>query len=130
MTSNTVPAPATRNVFATHGEQDRAIVLIATLRATRAPGQKGVGANRDDWPIFKDVSDTWSAGQSPPKDLIFQARHRVQKYHKQITSAYGTDVTEGDIRPMLQRYAKASSIAYSTAQLHEELLTEQGYGNW
>lgn len=117
--------------WGTHAGSDRAIVAIAILRALRKPDQKGVGANRDDHPIFSELSNIWARGESPPKELLFQGRHRVQKYKRQINeSPYADQVTGGDIKDLLRTYAKAERIAFSENTLHNELQAITGYGNW
>jgi hypothetical protein len=132
MTTSTVPAPTgTFNHYGTWASVDAAIVAIALLRAERRSGQKGIGANRDDWPIFKQIADAWASNKPIAKETIFQARHRVQKYHRQVLgSLYAEPVRKGHQQDLVRKYAEAVNIKYINQILETELQVEQGYGDW
>jgi hypothetical protein len=68
---------------------DRAIIIMSILRKFRQPGQKGIGANRDDHPLFSQITAHFINAEDPNvyTTELFQARHRVGKYIRQLAAS-------------------------------------------
>lgn len=112
---------------------DKAIIVMALLRATKRPDQKGVGANREDWPMFAEVADKIVAGKEVEKETMFQARHRVQKYYRQVNdSVYRDRVLSQSygFNEVVKAYADATKQVLAVRETIIQEMTEKGYGDW
>lgn len=110
---------------------DRAIIIMAILRKFKLPGSKGVGANRDDHPLFGQIVGHMVANDDPKiyKEELFQARTRVAKYARQLeASEYNPYLTpDSEIQDLLdihENITTVKGISIRAANLSEE------YGEW
>jgi hypothetical protein len=106
---------------------DKAVVCMALLRLDRM-GQRGVGPNRDDAPIFAKVAADLATGNDA-KQRRWQARHRVRKYHRQLNRCeYAPMVFSNEpINTILGAY---SARLFEVETEHHESQQQENYGGW
>ena len=106
---------------------DKAIVVMTLLRKDRLrTGTPGMGANRDDHPLFSQVTELMADGTDIKlyKNALFRARNRAPKYVKQINnSKYAKYFTGGfTITDLLDLYTGKENISlFGSAE---------NYGEW
>lgn len=123
------------NVLSDHNAADKAIIALCILKDTKPANSRGIGPNRDDGPIFRQVAEAWYNNQTPNRDLLFQARHRIKKYARQAMGCrYGHVILDNtkDRTYMLQEYKHRFTPEDSAAKLARELemLEKSSYGVW
>lgn len=135
MTMSLKPAPMSnpRQVLENYNAADKAIVALQLLKATKRPGQKGVGPNRDDAPIFAELIEQWRQGKGGDKETLMQARHRVRKYARQVmASVYAENVANAAVTRLAMIQSGSIELQRATAEqeLRELLKDVTGYGRW
>ena len=116
--------------------RDKAIIAMHILRVTKPQGDKGkgIGPNREDHPLFREVVHMWMNGveiTGEALEKVESARERVTKYSKQL----GNSIYLGPINN--HEYTRAKMLesvrhAYKE-QAEAELaaaLREETYGGW
>lgn len=114
-------------------QADKAIIVMELLRCNKRGNETGVGPNRDDKPIFKQIVEKWDRGESVDSQLLFMARHRVQKYRRQIMgSAWSTAVRDASVSPsrLMEIYKEWAVASGSASLLEQEMMAISDYGNW
>lgn len=116
--------------------RDKAIIAMHVLRVTKPQGDKGkgIGPNREDHPLFREVVHMWMQGAEitgENLDKVEQARERVTKYAKQLrNSIYLGPITNPDYK----RAEMLESVQHAYKEQAEaelaQALREETYGGW
>ncbi len=116
--------------------RDKAIIAMHILRVTKPQGDKGkgIGPNREDHPLFREVVHMWMNGveiTGEALEKVESARERVTKYSKQLgNSIYlgpinNHEYTRAEMLESVRHAYKEQAEAELAAALREET-----YGGW
>lgn len=115
--------------------RDKAIIAMHCLRVTKPAGDlgKGIGPNREDHPLFRQVVHMWLNGEqiTPEKlEMIESARERVTKYGRQIQrSVYYQQVIDNSMRHEMIQNVSTAYAEKANREL-EEAIRGETYGGW
>lgn len=125
----------TRSWLHDHVVADKAIVALHLLRLSRQAGQKGVGPNRDDLPLFQELVDKWANGTGGHKETVLRARARVVKYGRQLLASPYIDLIRDPAIPRQMLIEKGLDIITkhrADQELYQHIRQQEQhqYGQW
>ena len=112
---------------------DKAIIAIALQLLRKKPTDVKIGPNRDDLPVFLGLLGRLTRKDPVPKDLVFQARHRIKKYHRKLSkSPYWNNINDANFthNMMLEQYSHQTQILLAEKELAEYINEGSSYGHW
>ena len=112
---------------------DKSIIAMGLLLLQKKTGDKKIGPNRDDLPVFLGLLGRMMRKDPMPKDLLFMARHRVKKYHRQLSkSSYWNNINDASFsrNMMLEQYSRQTQILSAEKELAEFINEGSSYGHW
>lgn len=116
--------------------RDKAIIAMHIIRVTKPAGNagKGMGPNREDHPLFKEVVHMWLDGKEitgAALEKVETARSRVAKYGRQLDASdyreriMDTNMSRGEFINLVNQAYKTKADAELA-----EALKEETYGGW